>query len=172
MKLIYKNEKYIAISTFQEKDIPKSAGFRWNPADKCWCTDKPELAYKLEEYADTNCKISFENWKSKSEIKIEASKASNIDKDFPHPENLTYRPFQKAGINFVLENQNTLIGDDMGLGKTIQAIGVINSDVNIQKILIICPASLKLNWKIEIEKQEVIEKALDNNEELKIPIVL
>lgn len=29
MELIQKNEKYIAICTFQEKDIPKSAGFRW-----------------------------------------------------------------------------------------------------------------------------------------------
>lgn len=152
MKLIQKKEMYIAICTFQEKDTPKSAGFKWNPADKCWWTDKPELAYKLIEYSDFGCKTSLENWKSQSKIKIEASKASDIDKDFPHPENLNYRPFQKAGINFALENQNTLIGDDMGLGKTIQAIGVINSDINIQKILVICPASLKLNWKIEIEK--------------------
>jgi SWI/SNF-related matrix-associated actin-dependent regulator 1 of chromatin subfamily A len=40
----------------------------------------------------------------------------------------------------------------MGLGKTVQAIGLINADPNIKKVLIVCPKSLKLNWLIEIEE--------------------
>ena len=40
----------------------------------------------------------------------------------------------------------------MGLGKTIQAIGVINADPTIQKILVACPASLKRNWQRELQK--------------------
>jgi SWI/SNF-related matrix-associated actin-dependent regulator of chromatin subfamily A-like protein 1 len=35
----------------------------------------------------------------------------------------------------------------MGLGKTIQAIGVMNLDKSIKKTIIVCPASLKLNWR-------------------------
>ena len=46
----------------------------------------------------------------------------------------------------------TLVADEMGLGKTIQAIGVINSDPTICRVLVICPASLRLNWKRELEK--------------------
>ena len=38
------------------------------------------------------------------------------------------------------------------LGKTIQALGVVNADNTIKRILIICPASLRLNWKRESEK--------------------
>ena len=40
----------------------------------------------------------------------------------------------------------------MGLGKTIQAIGVINADPSIERVLVICPASLRLNWHREIGK--------------------
>jgi SWI/SNF-related matrix-associated actin-dependent regulator 1 of chromatin subfamily A len=38
----------------------------------------------------------------------------------------------------------------MGLGKTIQAIGTISADESVTNILIICPASLKLNWAREL----------------------
>jgi SWI/SNF-related matrix-associated actin-dependent regulator 1 of chromatin subfamily A len=40
----------------------------------------------------------------------------------------------------------------MGLGKTIQAIGVINASPRPKKVLVVAPASLKLNWKRELEK--------------------
>ncbi|PRW95704.1 ATP-dependent helicase, partial [Pseudomonas fragi] len=40
----------------------------------------------------------------------------------------------------------------MGLGKTIQAIGVINTKPNVKKVLVICPATLKTNWKRELSK--------------------
>ena len=38
------------------------------------------------------------------------------------------------------------------LGKTIQAIGLINADTTIQTVLIVCPASVKLLWKRELER--------------------
>lgn len=37
-------------------------------------------------------------------------------------------------------------------GKTIQALGMINSDPSIRSVLVICPASIKLNWQREAEK--------------------
>lgn len=48
-----------------------------------------------------------------------------------------------------------LIADEMGLGKTIQAIGVSNAIESIRRILIICPASLKLNWAREWKKWDI-----------------
>jgi SWI/SNF-related matrix-associated actin-dependent regulator 1 of chromatin subfamily A len=38
------------------------------------------------------------------------------------------------------------------LGKTIQVIGLINADPSIQRILIICPATLRRNWERELRK--------------------
>lgn len=68
------------------------------------------------------------------------------------PEGLEYREFQRIGIEWALERPSSLIGDDMGLGKTVQALGVINSDVSISTVLIVCPMSVALNWKAEADK--------------------
>lgn len=60
------------------------------------------------------------------------------------------RPFQRAGVEFAYKNGNILIGDEMGTGKSIQAIAAAHSML-AYPALIICPASLKYNWKREIE---------------------
>lgn len=82
--------------------------------------------------------------------KVRASHAKDSDRSFPAPEGKSYLPYQRAGIAYALERRCTLIADEMGLGKTIQAIGVINASPEIRNILIICPASLKFNWKNEL----------------------
>lgn len=64
-------------------------------------------------------------------------------------------PYQKQGIAFAAKAGRCLIADDMGLGKTIQAIGaamLYKNEFNVQQVLIICPTSLKYQWKSEIEK--------------------
>ena len=91
---------------------------------------------------------------------IERSAATNSDMQIPVPDGLAYLPFQKAGIAYACERKNTLIGDEMGLGKTIQAIGVINLTTP-KTVLVVCPASLKLNWKIEMVKWLVAERTID-----------
>ena len=61
-------------------------------------------------------------------------------------------PFQEEGIRFALEHEGTLIADEMGLGKGVQAIGVINEDPTLRKIIIVCPASLRIPWRRELER--------------------
>jgi SWI/SNF-related matrix-associated actin-dependent regulator 1 of chromatin subfamily A len=45
-----------------------------------------------------------------------------------------------------------LLGDEMGVGKTIQALGICAAYYSEWPVLIICPATLKYNWKAEIMK--------------------
>ncbi len=100
-------------------------------------------------------------------VKAEIAKscAAESGLEIPCNEGLAYLPYQKAGIEFALRRKSTLIADDMGLGKTVQAIGFINymtrhlgqapEGVNghhYPRILIVCPASLKINWLYELEK--------------------
>ncbi len=61
-----------------------------------------------------------------------------------------YRPFQNAGIGFGVEHGNVLIGDEPGLGKTAQAIGIAN-ETKAKRLLIVCPASIRLNWFRELK---------------------
>jgi SWI/SNF-related matrix-associated actin-dependent regulator 1 of chromatin subfamily A len=70
----------------------------------------------------------------------------------PSPLDLHYFPFQEDGIRFALSRHGTLIADEMGLGKSIQAIGLINAVSSIHKVIIVCPASMRLVWKRELEK--------------------
>jgi SNF2 domain-containing protein/helicase-like protein len=86
-------------------------------------------------------------------VVADASRAASVDtNDVPVPAGLAYLPYQLAGISFISALAAALIGDEMGLGKTIQALGLINADVSIKKILVICPASLRLNWRREALK--------------------
>jgi len=71
--------------------------------------------------------------------------------DWPAP----IKPFQKDGIAVLVERREVLLADEMGLGKTIQAIaalrvlayrGVLNA------ALVVCPASLLIQWYREFER--------------------
>lgn len=64
-------------------------------------------------------------------------------------------PYQMDGIAFAVGAGRAILADEMGLGKTIQAIGTAElfaREANIEKVLVVCPASLKSQWKDEIEK--------------------
>jgi len=69
--------------------------------------------------------------------------------------NTVLYPYQKAGIIKIIEQGRVLLADDMGLGKTIQAIAAVEIFARyfrIEKVLVICPTSLKYQWKSEILK--------------------
>ena len=68
-----------------------------------------------------------------------------------HPRGFSYFPYQEAGIEFMKEHKRCLNADEPGTGKTIQVAGLIN-ETNVQRVLILCPASLRLNWGQELEK--------------------
>lgn len=84
------------------------------------------------------------------------SDASHIHVDAPYDKE--YMPYQKAGIAYALERGNCIIGDEPGLGKTIQAIGLAN-EMRAKKILVICPASIRRNWRREIYEWSTLPRA-------------
>ena len=62
-------------------------------------------------------------------------------------------PYQLDGIAFVLGAGRAILADDMGLGKTIQGIGVaelLAREASIKRVLIVCPASVKSQWRSEM----------------------
>ena len=72
----------------------------------------------------------------------------------PSPSKQDYMPFQAAGVEYALCRDHVLLGDEPGLGKTIQAIGISNA-IEATHSLVICPASLRLNWQLEVQRWTV-----------------
>jgi SWI/SNF-related matrix-associated actin-dependent regulator 1 of chromatin subfamily A len=70
----------------------------------------------------------------------------------PAPQGLRYRSYQEDAIVLARTRKNLLLADEMGLGKGITSIGIINDQPNIRKVLIVCPATLRLNWARELMK--------------------
>jgi SNF2 family DNA or RNA helicase len=64
-------------------------------------------------------------------------------------------PYQREGVRFAVTRGKSIIADEMGLGKTIQAIAaaeLLRREGFIESVLILCPTSLKYQWKKEIER--------------------
>jgi superfamily II DNA or RNA helicase len=60
-------------------------------------------------------------------------------------------PFQTAGVAYALKRRRVFIADEQGLGKTVQALAAIEHDQAFPAV-VVCPASLKLNWERETGK--------------------
>jgi SWI/SNF-related matrix-associated actin-dependent regulator of chromatin subfamily A-like protein 1 len=63
----------------------------------------------------------------------------------------TLQPFQWAGVRYALDARRTFIADEQGLGKTVEALATLEAD-DAYPAVVICPASLKLNWERETRR--------------------
>ena len=73
-----------------------------------------------------------------------------------HPEGLNcdLRRYQEWGVRYILHQGRVLLGDEMGLGKTVQAIAAMVSlkNTGATHFVVVCPASVLINWCREIQK--------------------
>lgn len=65
--------------------------------------------------------------------------------------NYTLKPFQVEGANFLANNKQAILCDEMRMGKSAQAIAAADI-AGHWRILITCPASVKITWEREIPK--------------------
>lgn len=116
--------------------------------------------YRLSEALRDNGNVKFDPYLMKKindcllEKEIAAEK-QKFKQDYGFLHNLQLYPYQKTGVEFALFKKAALIADEMGLGKTVQAIAAAilkKKFFGITKVLVITPASLKDQWKKEIEK--------------------
>ena len=146
------NELFCFHAPYELSHVGKSADFTWNPKLRLLTTPFYDKAKALIAYADSDCKEAIEREQATYQKNLTASHSAETPSiEIPSPIGLEFFPYQRAGIHFALNNKQTLIADEMGLGKTIQAIGVVNAADDINSVLVICPASLKVNWQREFE---------------------
>lgn len=156
MELKWQLNRFVLDCTVDERYVARNAGFRWDGTGRCWYTTDWKAAEKLIHLASDSAMDEIRNRVRQGFQSHVASVSSSSDISIPVPSGLDYLPFQKAFIHYlraVRENRSgVLLADEMGLGKTIQAIAAINDNEAIRKVLVICPASLKLNWRNELRR--------------------
>ena len=87
-------------------------------------------------------------WIPKAAV-IKDYKENIVEVDYSKYEKRPPLPHQKEAIEKLLKNDKFILADDMGLGKTTSAV-IASLESESKKVLIICPASLKINWEREI----------------------
>ena len=87
-------------------------------------------------------------WVPKAAI-IKGYKENIVNVDYSKYENRPPLSHQKEAIEKLLKNDKFILADDMGLGKTTSTV-IASLESGAKKVLIICPASLKINWEREI----------------------
>ncbi len=112
------------------------------------------LLQKTREYRHINIR---ETLLSRVEKFLDTQQIKALSAEpMPEPDlKIPLYPYQKEGVTFGIYKKGVLIGDEMGLGKTIQAIslGILKKEIfGFSKILVVTLASLKEQWKREIEK--------------------
>jgi len=119
--------------------------------EKIWCEKllcESDKAYHIwGKILDSETNHAM--WLPKSSIVQEEKKLDRIIDYSPY----SHRPpmeHQKEAIEKLLANDKYILADDMGLGKSTSAI-IASLESGAKKVLIICPASLKINWSREIE---------------------
>ncbi|OZE96548.1 DEAD/DEAH box helicase [Rhodococcoides fascians] len=68
------------------------------------------------------------------------------------------RAYQAFGAQYILHRRKVILGDEMGLGKTIQALAVAAhlASQEDKHVLVICPASVLINWSNETRKHTTL----------------
>jgi len=99
---------------------------------------------KSELYFIPKTQVNTDLFEEDIDVEVDFQKYADLDKlgrkAFKH---------QEEGIKFLLSKKKCILADDMGLGKTFQSI-VAALETGVEKVLVVCPANAKINWKREI----------------------
>lgn len=143
MFLTFNKPNFTCRVSFENRALPRTAGFQWDENKKTWYTQSPSVAARLRQYADENARkeinrilLVHKPWSGRIEFKSE----------------LTPYDFQLEGVKFALERNKSYIAFDPGLGKTAVA-AIVSCTLKYDSCVYICPPFLMktveyefLNW--------------------------
>ncbi len=154
-KIVFQNQRFYFIGDSSNREKLKQSGFKWDQAIKLWFTEDKFLALLF--------------WKKNEEVVIDPAAQeileflqgneinSSAATRWPCLQTKNLQDFQTFSVKEISQrNQNFLLADEQGLGKTVQIAGIINEmlhpwDAKTLNVVIICPSTLKLNWKKELQ---------------------
>lgn len=130
MKVTHNGTRFEAKCSFENREIPKSAKFRWDQGEKVWYTFDANCAAQLRSFCDDKAKkeidrlfIQVEPWLS----------------GVSWPPHLTPFDFQIKAAEFILSRNRCYAALDAGLGKTIVAAMVAQTEGWLRSVYVTPP---------------------------------
>lgn len=146
MKITFDNEKYFITCEYGERNQIKAAGFKWDSEKKMWGTNSFYIAMMAVK------KLNIEEYPNELKSYLDRYRRSYTQEPFLSKGKPELFEYQNAGVDEMMFRRNVLLADEQGLGKTLQVITYASIIPQLTKTIIICPASLKLNWAREFKK--------------------
>ncbi len=141
-----------------QKALPKNLQKEVSAVD-CWQDFKENSAsyYSIIEAVNSEEELDDSEKKYDSDPCLDPKQVvEKVNRISLHTELLTavLRTYQKFGAKYIINQKRVLLGDEMGLGKTVQAIAAMAHlcAMDAERILVVCPLGIMLNWVREIEK--------------------
>lgn len=141
----------LTLHVFKGSDrcAPDCAGCRYDAPDGSWCTGDPRRLLRVP-----GARLVLPP-KPPPSPATDPSRATDASIEVSMPPGRTLRPYQRAAVAYSIGRRNVLLAEEMGLGKTCETIAIINYDRDARRILVIAPASLRINWQREIQMWDV-----------------
>jgi len=143
-------KKWVILDTYFAQKLADDKLYTQIP-EKVWIekllADKEKAYHVWGKVFETEQLHDF--WLPKASI-IKDNTVKDVVINYEKYSNRPPLPHQKEAIQKLVENKKFILADDMGLGKTTSTI-IAALESGVKKVLIICPATLKINWKREIE---------------------
>lgn len=162
MKLKFVDGNFWLTCTFEQRDIPQRAGFRFERG-KGFYTHSPQVAARLSKHADQSAKDELQR-----RLIVHKQWTGRI----PHPPTCTPEPWQIPIARFALSRNRAYLNLPTGMGKTIEAALIMNAlaarDPDIdQHFVYLCPPFLKLDvpfklgpWRWHRTEPEIIADSM------------
>lgn len=144
MELTHNGKFFILRCSFEDREVAKSAGFRWDFDNKFWLTENIAVAARLGEFADERTRRYL------SHFTICHHPFTGPLRLPPKTTGLELLPHQLEAVRFALSRNRSYLGLDPGLGKTPTAAVVINT-LQMKAVYILPPFLLE-NVKSEFSR--------------------
>lgn len=154
---VYIGFVYDQVKVRKVKQLP---GVTWHSKTKAWRVPVTAIAEavawadRFGVPVDDEVREDAEEFIRNRRQKSEASRSVDADVNIPNMVG-ELLPYQRAGVAYAVDARRCFIADDMGLGKTVQALAALEYASQTSAVfpaVVVCPPSLVLNWKKEINR--------------------
>lgn len=149
-------------------------GINWNRSDARWEFSVSQIAAVYDLLLEVG--DPFLTSEAQEAVHSERERRRNLDAireqhdtELQIPTLLPLFGFQRVGVEFALAaNGRALIADEMGLGKSAQGIAtsMLLTREHGGRVLVVCPASLKINWFREWVRFAGVEPTIWNGQKI------